>query len=215
MAITLAQLRARAQVISDCYRFTTAEWNDLINDGIRALYSDVVAANPDFRVSGSNFSITSTATPSASLPADFRQERAVVLDFGLTTQVYLPRFTMRDGQVSFDRSYRLEGTTIVVEPRERSIGSYRLLYVPTPPTIASDGTNLDSELEQFQDVIILHAAMLAMTSEETDISQVAVQLGKAMERVRPWASSLRSVDRATVEDKRAYGRTTGRLRFTP
>ncbi len=211
MAITLAQLRARAQVISDCYRFTSAEWNELVNDGIRALYADVVAANPDFRVSGTNFSITTTATPSASLPADFRSERAVVRDFGLQTKVYLPRFTMRDGQVAYERSYRLEGTTLVIEPPDRSVGNYRLLYIPTAPVLASDGAFLDTELEQFQDVVILHASMLAMTSEETDISQVAVQLGKAMERVRPWASSLRSTDRATIEDKRGYGQSLGRL----
>jgi hypothetical protein len=204
MAITLAQLRARSQVISDCYRFTDAEWNEMVNDGIRALYADVIAVNPDFRVSTTSFSVTSTASPQTSLPADFRGERAVQRDPGLTTMAYLPRFSMRDGQVEFERSYRLQGSLLIIEPPERSVGSYRLLYNPTPPTIASDGTALDVELEQFQDCIVLHAAMLAMISEETDIAQVAVALGTARARVKPWAASQRSANATTIEDKRGY-----------
>jgi hypothetical protein len=208
MAITLAQLRARSQVISDCYRFTDAEWNEMVNDGIRALYADVIAVNPDFRVSTADFSITSTATPQVALSTatsnSFRAERAVQRDPGLSTMTYLPRFSMRDGQVEFERSYRLQGDLLIIEPRERSIGSYRLFYNPAPPVLASDGATLDAELEQFQDCVIQHAAMLAMISEETDIAQIAVALGTARARVKPWAAGQRSSNPTTIEDRRGY-----------
>jgi hypothetical protein len=215
MAITLAQLRARSQVISDCYRFTNAEWNELVNDGICALYADVIAVNPDFRVSTTNFSITSTATPQtslASLTGGFRGERAVQRDPGLTTMEYLPRFSMRDGQVEFSRSYRLQGSLLIIEPPERSLGNYRLLYNPAPPTLTNDGDAFDAELEQFQDCVVLQAAMEAMISEETDISQVAVALGTARARVKPWAASQRSSNSTTIEDKRGYARSRALVR---
>lgn len=208
MAITLLGLRERAQVLSDLKGtdfLTSTEWLPLINDGICAVYSEVISVCNTFKVSTSTFTISSTATPSSALPADFRAVFAVLRDPALSTETRLNRYGARSAGQMTTRSYRIEGRNLIIEPRERSIGSYRLDYNPIPPELAIDADALDVELEQFEDAICLHACVAAMASDQRDISQHAAQLGAAMDRLRSWASLQRSADPDTIEDVRYYG----------
>lgn len=211
MATTLLQLRERAQVLSDLKGtdfLTTAEWLPLINDGIRAVYSEVVAVCNSFKVSTANNSITTTVTPSFALPADFRAVYAVVLDPGLTNEQRLPRYAARSGMGRFDRSYRIDGRNVVIEPRARSVGTYRLDYTPAAIELVDDGDAMDAELEMFEDAVVLHAVCAAMASDQRDFSQHAAQLGAAMDRVRTWAAGQRSADPDEIEDVRSRGSFT-------
>lgn len=205
MAITLAQLRTRAKVPANLQNsafLTDAEWNEYINDAIRALYADVIAVNNDFRVTSTNFTISNIATPSTSLPADFMSVRGVIRDFNTTNEEWLDRFPPRVGRGTYIRSYRLQGSLLVIEPRERSLGTYTLLYNPTYPALTADGNNLDVELEQWQEYVVLHTAIKALATEESDYSQWVPPLAQVQSQVKAWAASQRSSDPDTVEDVR-------------
>jgi hypothetical protein len=212
MAITLAQLRARAEALADepasstTTFVTLAQFNEFVNDGIRALYNDVIAVQPEFRVTLTPFSITSTSTNYTSLPADFHSVRFVQVYPGTANEDYLPRFSLREGQLQWRRSYRVEGSRLYIEPRENAVADYRLGYCPSAPVLTTEsgaGGTLDVELEQFQDVIVLHAAIMARTKNEDDFADLAAQLGVAKARAAKWATGQRSADPSTVEDVRS------------
>ena len=203
MAATLAQLRARAQVLYDVSGSTvlaTAEWNDLVNDAYRALWADVVSVNNDFRNTVLPFTLTSSNTQ--ALPDDFQDVRSVRLNPGLDTQMYLPKYPPKSGSEMFERSYRLSGSNLIIEPRQRAAGSYDLTYVPQPPVLVADGDTLDVELDQFRDFIVYHAAIAAAAREESAIEQWSALLATIAARVRRWAAGQRSADPDRIEDVR-------------
>jgi len=222
MSITRDQLQARAEAIADQLPSTSttfvtaAQAADMVNDGIRALYDDAIDVNPDFRVTeGTVYSIVSTAANFIPIPADFRSVRAVVADPGTQYSDPLRRGQMRsfaDG--SLRRYYRIQGSLIYIEPRERAIGNYQLLYNPLPPTLANGSDTLDVELEQFQDVIFLHAAVMMLTKNEWDISSVGAQLAVAKARAARWARNARTSDPPMVEDVRSPPRWRSNLTGT-
>jgi hypothetical protein len=213
VAITRDALQARAEAISDQPASTTltfvtaAQAVDFVNDGIRTLYNDVVDAHPDFRVTFQTpFTLTSPNANSNALPADFRSVRAVKSDPGMTYEDFLPMYQLRQGRLAARRNYRVAGSLIYIEPAQWCQGTYQLLYTPQAPVLATGAATLDSELEQFQDVIVLHAAVMMLTKNEWDISTVAAQLGAAKARALKWASSQRSADPPGIEDVRTRSR---------
>lgn len=211
MSITRDQLQERAEAIADQPPSTSdtfvtySQASDWVNDGIRALYDDVIDVNPDFRVTpGSTQAITDITANYFALPADFRSVRAIMSDPGTTYRDVLPRYQMRAGiRDLLRRSYRIQGSSIYIEPAERSVGNYQLLYNPIAPVLADGNDVLDSELEQFQDVIVLHAAVMMLTKNEWDISSVGAQLAIAKQRAQRWARNARTVDPPSVEDVRS------------
>lgn len=138
MAATLAQLRGRARVLADMVNtqfLTDSEFNDLVNDGIDALWADVTSVNKDFRVRTMTFSITSTATPFVALPGDFREVRYVRRDPLTTNQKILNKLTMRSGSMQAEQSYRLQDSSLWIEPFLNSVAAYDMLYVPWSPRL--------------------------------------------------------------------------------
>jgi hypothetical protein len=216
LAITLAQLRARAESISDQPAsaasgtvVSIAQFNEFVNDGIRALYNKIVLVHPDFRVTQqANFTLTSPATNTNALPADFRSARGVKTDPGTTYEDFLPMFAMRGGRVANRRSYRISGGFTHIEPNWACQGTYALLYTPIAPVLAAEGTALDVELEQFQNAIVLHAAWMALTKVEWSTKAVESQLALALSDAQKWAKTQRSADPPRIEDVRTRPRRT-------
>lgn len=222
MAATLAQLRARARVLADMTNtqfLTDAEFNDLVNDGIDALWADVTSVNKDFRNKVFPFNITSTATNFivlSSVVTDFREVRYVRRDPGTTNQKILNKLGMRSGSMQAEQSYRLQDANLYIEPFLNSVAAYDLIYIPQSPRLAADGSVLDLELDQFAEYVILHATIKALGKEESD-AQAATFLalfdpngdGKKGERgkVMRWASDQRSADPDQVEDVRGSRRS--------
>lgn len=204
MSITLAQLRARLQVLYDVSGSAvlgTSDWNILVNDGIRALWAEVTAVNKDFRVSVDGpFVLTSTQTH--TLPADFREVRAVRRDPGTQQQRYLNKLGPRLANNMLERSYRLQGSSLYIEPISMFTGTYDLLYQPTAPVLVNDGDLLDAELEQFQDYIVFFGVVEAFAREESPADQFEALLADARARVQRWAADQRSADADQVEDVR-------------
>lgn len=210
MAITLAQLRARSESISDQPAsaasgtpISIAQFNEFINDAIRTVYNKVVTVHPDFKViQQATFTITSALANTNALPADFRAARAVKSDPGTTYEDFLPMYSLRGGRLANRKSYRISGGFTHIEPMHVAQGSYALLYTPSAPVLAAEGTNLDAELEQFQDVIALHAAVKARAKMDYEIAETAAQLGAAMTDLITWAGGQRSADPPRIEDVR-------------
>jgi len=213
MSISRDQLQARAEAIADQPAstsdtfVTSTQAVEFINDGIRTLYNDVVDIHPDFRVSFQpQFTLSSPTANTNALPADFRNVRAVKSDPGTTYEDFLPMYALRQGRIAGRRSYRVAGSLLYIEPANWCQGTYQLLYVPQAPVLALPASTLDVELEQFQDVIALHAAVMMLTKNEWDISAVAAQLGAAKARAMKWAASQRSADPPGIEDVRTRSR---------
>lgn len=214
MATTLATLRQRFQTLYDVSGSAVltatdgGEVDQLINDGYRALWAEVTAVNKDFRVSVQNFTIATGQTQ--ALPADFREVRSVRRDPGTTQQVYLNKYGPRSAQQTDERTYRLSGSNLYIEPLLRAPGNYALDYIPALVVLATGASTLDAELEPFTDFIVYHAVIAALGREESDVSAFLVLMngtpdGKdpgARGRVQRWASDQRSADPATVEDVR-------------
>lgn len=227
MSITRDQLQARAEAIADQLPSTTttfvtaAQAADFVNDGIRALYDDAIDVNPDFRVTeGTVYTIVSRTANFIPIPNDFRSVRSVLADPGTPYQDPLRRGQMRTAMHSFrQRQYRIQGRIIYIEPRELSLGNYQLLYNPLPPSLSNGSDTLDVELEQFQDVVVLHAAVMMLAKNEWDISSVGAQLAVAKQRAMRWARNARTTDPPMVEDVRSppcrWTRATGASSSTP
>lgn len=137
MATKPAILRQRVQTVFDISGstvLTATELDQFIGDGYRALWNEVLSVNRDFRVNTLKFTLTGGVNSrSVSLPPDFMQERSVRLDPDSDTQRYLVRFGPRSGSQMFDRSYRMNGQVLAIEPLQRAAGNYALDYNPQPP----------------------------------------------------------------------------------
>jgi hypothetical protein len=213
LSVTLATLRQRFQTLYDVQGSAVltatdgGEVDQLLNDGYRALWAEVTAVNKDFRVTLLPFTLTTVQT--LSLPSDFREVRYVRRDPGTAQQVFLTRYNARAAQGADQRTYRLQGSLLYIEPLLRAAGSYSLDYGPQCPVLAVGADTLDAELEQFQDFIVYEAVIAALAREESDISQFAAKLNGAggsdrgiRGRVHRWASDQRSADPSLVEDVR-------------
>lgn len=183
-----------------------AQFNDFVNDGIRTLYNRIVTIHPDFKVSQqANFTLTNGGTNTNALPADFRAARGVKSDPGTTYEDFLPMFAMRGGRVANRRSYRIAGSLLYIEPVYACQGIYALLYTPIAPVLTAEsgaGGVLDVELEQFQEVIVLEAAIKALIKNEWSTEDVRKELAAATADVIRWAKTQRSADPPRIEDVR-------------
>lgn len=214
--ITRVRIRARAMVAASSVQLDESDWNDKCDDAISELWQTIVTKNPDFRVNTKAFAIASAALNSYDLAAqvpDFNGVRSLCRDFGLPGEQYLNKMGPRTGSNGWDRGYRLEGSSLFVEPREQAVGNYTLKYTPQPPLLTAEtGTagTLDVELAQHLKFIVSHMAVAALGDEESDTRAQQTKLDAATLAVISWASNQRSADADTVEDVRG---TRGRRRF--
>lgn len=203
MALTLAQARAAFQFrydVAGSLVLSADEQDAMLQSAYRALWAEVVTVHKNFRINVQTFTLTTAQTQ--ALPADFRDVFLVRLNPGTDQQVILPRFAPRVAARSWERSYRVQGTSLYIEPLQRCAGSYDLLYVPTCPAWANDTDTLDPELDQFQDYVVWRTVIEALAREETDISQMQVLFEAERQRVIRWAQGQRSAEPDTPDDVR-------------
>ena len=203
MAVTLGELRTNVQVLYDIAGsgvLSAAEWNTVIQRSYKALWNEIVAIMPTFRATTTNFTLTTTQTQ--ALPSDFRQVLKVLKDPGTANETILPNFATRIAHAAFENSYRLQGTNLVIEPLSRCAGNFAIVYVPTCPVLSNDSTQVDAELDQFEDFITYKSVIEAQSREETDAGQFASLLTDATARVKRYASDQRKSDPDTVDDVR-------------
>ena len=203
MAATLAQLRTRCQVLYDVAGsqvLSDTEWNDLVNDSYRKLWRTVVRINKSFRVNVDPFTLAA-GVQTRALPADYRETLVVRLNPGTDQQAILERLPIRRAAGSWDRAYRLQNTSLYIEPLQRCAGTYDHLYIPNVTPLASDASTLDAELDQFDAFIVYDAANVALAREESE-RLYEIDFQRELSDVQSWASSQRSADPDVVEDVR-------------
>ena len=132
MTATIAQLRSRFDTLFDVSNTSVLlanEKDQLLSDGYRALWAEVVAVCKTFRITTLTFTLSGT-TQTKALPPDFREVVYVRSDPGLDTQRYLNKYGPRTANLSDERSYRMASTNLVIEPPQRAAGNYALDYIP-------------------------------------------------------------------------------------
>lgn len=179
------------------------EWDAAINRAVEAFYVDCTAINNTFKVTTTTLTIA-TATPSASLPADFANALKVTKDAGSSTRQPIPR-SGDERLESGERTYRIEGNSLWIDPIERAVGIYELRYNPLPTALTAS-VGLDAELAQHREYFQLHAAIQALTSEQSSIADLAPQFAICKARAEAWAGRQRSSDPARPRDVRPRGR---------
>lgn len=203
MAVTVDDLTERAQRLYDVVGsdvLSDSDWMAIINDSYRKLYRTVVRINKYFRVS-TDGPFTLTTTQTRALPSLYRETVMVRLNPGTDQQMILERMTPRIAANNWARSYRLQGTNLVIEPLSRCAGTYDHLYIPNVAELDDGIDAIDPELEQFAAFIVYDAVNVALAREESDRAY-EVDFQREERDVIAWASSQRSADPDIVEDVR-------------
>lgn len=202
MAVTQAQLITGARTAAGMQvdgSLTTTEWQALSDRALEAFWIDVLAINNTLRVSTQTFTITNTSTPYAALNADFMAALRLFKDFGTSGQVEV----FRSGAESNigTRTFKLEGSNIMIDPFEKSAGTYTLKYNPLPVSLGT--ADLDAELAPHREYLELHMAIAALSAEESSIGDLAPRFKVCQERAIAWAARQRSSQSPKIRDVRS------------
>jgi hypothetical protein len=207
MAVLLSDLRTSAKVFANMQQsgfLTDPEWALLINKKYRALYAEVTVIDPQFRVTTSApVNLTASANV-ITLAADFKGLLCVLKDPGTIYERILNPRGIRP--TNDDLTYRIEASSIVIEPLQSAAGTFGYRYIPQITDLADPNGAMDVELEQFREFVELAAAIDAVASDEGDITSLGSLLGVETQRVRDWAKSRRKTDHEVIEDTAGRGR---------
>lgn len=210
MAVTLATLVDEAQTLYDISGstvLTTAQWGVLANRGYRRLWGAIVGVHKNFRTTPQNFTLAAGVQTQA-LPAGYRETRKVIRDPGTPQMKQLTVFGDRIAATSWERSYRVEGSNLVIEPIQNAAGSYQHVYIPTAPTLTAL-VNVDDELDQFYEAIVDYMVIVAQGREETDPGAFAATMELTFKDVKRWAADQRNAEPDPVDDVRGTRRALG------
>ena len=203
MGVPLAQLVIGARTAASMQQggpWEPSEWDAAINNAVRAFYVDAAAVNQRWKVTRTTLTITSTTTPYASLPSDFMNALEVWEYPGTQSRRRLV-LSSDESAMHWTRTYRLEGANLYIDPLEQSVGSYELAYNPLP-TLLTSAQDLDGELVQHREYFELHAAIAALTSEQSPTTDIAPRFQVCNLRAMEWAARLRSSDPVRPRDVR-------------
>lgn len=190
---TLLELRTQARQRADMVNsqfVSDSELNGYINGSAIELYDLFVRAYDDYFSTPVSFSITSGNT--YSLPADFYKIRG--LDLVESTGSYLTimpyNFQERnrrgrtvDRLAGFqDRGYRAMGNLLYIEPSSQAPGSYRLWYIPRFTRLSAD-VDILAGIIDFEEYVIVDAAIKMKDKEESDVSVLMAQKNALVARV--------------------------------
>lgn len=201
MAVLVATLIDQGKLLSDKRSDASIDdatgWLAWINWEVESLWRFITAMDPnlyfastDFTLSG-GFGSGSTFDLTTIVSSGVPQFRAMHgLDYfpDTTNRRTIPRRNFRERNVgpigpwipsalSIDRAYDLRGRTLTITPYEVAAGPYRVYYRRKPYafTGTADATPLDSEIDQYSELIAVGAAIRAMVQEESDASQLVAR----------------------------------------
>lgn len=204
-ATTLAQIVTAAKTAANAQvggAWSTTEWNDAVNRAYEGLWVDILGVNSAFRVTTTTFTLTTVQ--SSALPADFMAVYKIVKDAGTANRVTIERAPDErlDG---VQRTYRLEGNSVFIDPLELCAGTYQLRYNPTL-TLMTAGVDMDTELGQFREYVELAAAIAYLDAEEAPSQVQAARFKVVAARVAQWAEGSRSSGPSVPRDVRSRWR---------
>lgn len=202
MASTLAQLRDKVRQRADMETsqfIKDAELTSYINNSYAELYDLLVSRFEDYYIKSLAFSIATGNT--YAVPADFYKLRGVDLkiDSGIDspwTTVFPFNFTERNRIESKTRnilgrmtvSYRLAGQNIMIYPEDRAPNDYRMWYIPRYTPLSADSDQL-SDVMDFEEYIIVDAAIKCLVKEESDPQALMILKAALKQRIEEMASN--------------------------
>lgn len=182
--------------------WSATEWNDATERAYEALWFDICGVNSAFRLTTFAFTLTGGSQTQA-LPSDFMEAYKVVKDPNTSNRVTIERSS--DERIdSIQRTYRLEGNSLIIDPLELAGGTYQLRYCPTVTALA--GGSMDLELGQFREYVELAAAIAYLDAEEADSKVQRERFAIVSARVATWAARSRSSGQAVPRDVRSRWR---------
>lgn len=205
MGVPLAQLVIGARTAASMQSggpWEPSEWDAAINNAVRAFYVDAAAVNQRWKVTRTPLVITSTATPYAALPSDFMNVVEVFEKPGTQSRRRLSASS--DESPWGVRTFRIEGANLWIDPLEASVDTYELAYNPLPVLLTAS-QDLDGELVQHREYFELHAAIAALTSEQSSTADIAPRFQACDLRAKEWAARLRSSEPTRPRDVRPRG----------
>lgn len=216
-AVTLLELRTRIRQRTDNEHsggfVSDDEINQLINLHNRALYGLLVRHG--LQRSESVYSITANGSTSYALPVDMFALLGVYrVDTGSTSKIWLGRHDHRhrpSSSLKGDAStYRLVGGNIEFSPIP-STGSYELVYIPEPATLALDSDLVDGVLG-WEEYIVLCASIDILQKEEADPTNIAIlreRLAELVVRIVDEAKDVELSEHPTIQDVRTTPQLPG------
>jgi hypothetical protein len=199
MIQTLAQMRdlVRQRADQQVSQFISdSELNGYINNSYAELYDLLVSRFEDYYMTVIPYTIGPTAN-TIPLPADTYKLRGVDLKNEADWfTVYPYNFIQRNQVGSLTRNimgrisvtYRIIGNNINILPADRAPGDYQLWYIPRYTPLTTDSSTISNVLD-FEEYIVLDAAIKCMVKEESDPTMLIMLKEKMKERVEAMASN--------------------------
>lgn len=210
MAVSVASLIDSSQMLSDKRNdgsLLPADWLTMVNWSVKSLWRLICSLDPDSYFDQQNITLTSSeagaafdlstlvGTPGSPAHA-FRALHGLDWMPGTTGRRTVPRrnFLERNkGRIGSwiptlwcqDRAYDIRGLILNLTPYEVAGGPYRVYYRYAPYLFTSptDATNLDAQLEPYDEYISVLTARKALGIEESDQGPPNLQLGDLKQEI--------------------------------
>jgi hypothetical protein len=212
---TLSVLRTRARQRcdhEDSAYIADAELTNYINSSYAELYDLLVARYEDYFVTGpTTFSLASGDGGVYALPSAFYKLRGVDYSYGgdwiplkpfaWNTRGSRSRASIRD----FDRTYRIVGSNLRVEPSDNATGDYRLWYVPSYTALSADGDAISTLISRnnWEEYIVIDAAIKILNKEESNSDRLMQEKQLIKERILNVSSDRDAEGSASITDSRS------------
>lgn len=195
--VTGAKTKANAQVGG---AWSTTEWNDACNRAYEALWIDITDANDTYSVLTANFTLTSASNSVSltSIAPTFANAIRVLKDPGTAQRQFIRRNPEEQPE---GRTFRIEGSLLIIDPLESAPGNYQLVYSPQV-TQMTGVIDMDLELAQHREYVELKAACDYLDAEEDHSDALYLRWQETQKRAIAWACGLRSSEPQLVRDVR-------------
>lgn len=202
--MTLAEIRTqvRQRANMETSQFVTnAELLLYINASYGELYDVLVSRYEDYfiKLDPTTFLPPTYTVASGSsriaLPSDLYKLRGIDVQHSSPNDWFdVPRFNLgernsRSRSVNrlsrglTDVSYRIVGAQIQFLPEDQAAGVYRVWYVPRLTKLVADGDDTAGTTLDFEEYIIVDAAMKCLIKEESDVSALMAIKQQLLQRV--------------------------------
>lgn len=226
--VSLGQIRLYAQQRADMVNnefVTTQEWNSYINHSYNELYDMMVQVYGDEYFVSTTAFITDGRVPGL-YPLPTNMYKLMGVDLGINPSNYawitLKKFPFAQrnrylyGNIpatvipaTSNLKYRIVDNNILFVPNPSANQSVQLWYVPRPSTLLRDNDMLES-MSGWDEVIVVDAAIKALTKEESDVSVLMAQKQELIRRIQDAASNRDQGMPEVVSDVRPLNGFWGR-----
>lgn len=241
--MTLGQLRLAAQQRADLVNsqfITLPEWNSYVNQSLFELYDLLITLYQDYNVTNVGFTTTGGSTSQYALPDGTNYSGAPAfykllgVDLGLNSMnnafVTMKKFNFIDRNKYlyptpgstiygvFNAQYRVVGSNLMLIPTPAAGQPVKLWYIPRLPQLLKDTDTTTIGISGWLEYVIIRAAILALTKEESDSSTLQAALMDLRQRIEGAAANRDAGQPDTVSDTRTngyWGYSTGGWGYGP